>query len=228
MRNAELRVMPRYFVRRPSLRTAAVALAFLSVSAVNPRAAAGEPPVPQTPARPFYGGIVFAIVWPNGYSEVEWYGNGKTYRAQSNIDFSVFPQSLVVDTKELLFCPIIVASLVSPEEVREAQEQGLVDAKGRPRAWPKELPLSGGSAQYFVVQDLPPNAESEEALRWMDLLHQFYQNNRAQLIAEARERKRLQDELAANAAARPSPAPTSRPPVSFKRIQKVSKQAKGK
>jgi hypothetical protein len=154
--------------------------------------AAAETAVSVKPQR---GGIIFATVLPNGYSEVSWNVNGVYCRAISNIDFSLLPPWWNFETEDGFYTFAIIADKLTSEAIFHYRQIGLADASGWPRRWPvRELPSRTGAALYITGWDRPanPTLDAQEEL-WtaMEAIHSYYDSHRPQIFAAWSERERL-------------------------------------
>lgn len=163
--------------------------------------------------------MLVANVWPGGYSEISSLDSFNGYRVVSNFDFSVFEPSITLETAGKTYNFFIISTTWTPEAVAEAQQNGQADARGYPTDWPLLLPPSAGPARFVLITS-PLSALSPEEKSLLDLMHRYYQANRAQLEAAARQRRIDQANAeAAEAARRAALGPLLGPPVIIRQIQ---------
>ena len=163
--------------------------------------------------------LLSATVWPSGYSEVEWYVGGQRHRAISTIDFSLLDPALSFETATTRFAFLILATRQNATAVQQAQQAGTANEQGHPRRWPAQLPARDGAAQYLTGWDADtPAADEESAYAAMDALHDYFDANRAQVIAEAEDRRARAAQEAQQRASTPRRVRVG-PPVVFKRLE---------
>ena len=170
----------------------------------------------QAPAeKPYFARMVVANVWPSGYSELWWLDSPEPLHVISNVDVNVFGPGLFFERPEALYDFFIIGTTFTEEDVRQGQLDGSVDARGVPKEWPPQLPPADGAAQFLAFPSgATAAAQSSDDWGICDLLHRYYQANRAQIDAQAQERAR--DEAiaaAAEAARRAAIPPHTGPPV---------------
>lgn len=171
--------------------------------------------------KPYVTRMLVANVWPSGYSELWWLDSPKPIHVITNIDVNVFGPGLFLERSEALYDFFIIGSTFTEEDVRQGQLDGSVDARGVPRAWPRQLPPRGGPAQFVAFSSgEAASAGASDDWRICDLLHRYYQANRIQIEAQARQREIDAAKATANDAARRALIPPHYgPPVIFKRIE---------
>lgn len=177
-----------------------------------------------TVEKPVITRLVVANVWPGGYSEVSSLESLSGFRIVTNIDFSVFAPGVMLETDDAIYDFFILCSKWTPRDVAQEQQYGYADARGFPRYWPQQIPPRTGPARYVsipVASASGTQVQSEGQL--FDLLHRYYQANRIQIEAHARQRETDERRATAAEAARRALIPTHfGPPVFFKRFEQVS------
>lgn len=147
--------------------------------------------------KPTVSQFVFTRTWPNGFSEIEWWQDGRRQRAITNIDCSKLASFLFVENTTTKFDLMNIGSTLSQEEIASLQQTGAVDANGFPQDWPRTLPQRFGAAQYVIGAD--GKAEFDSATLWLNALHRYYDLHRAEIVAAWQERERQKPLLEAAA-----------------------------
>ena len=103
---------------------AVIAIAFCS--AVAPRTSGAEA-IPEE--KPYITRMLFAYVWPSGYSEV-WVMDPPGVHFITNIDMTLFGHGLRLEMPEAIYDLFILPGIFSEDDVRQGQYDGSVDARG--------------------------------------------------------------------------------------------------
>jgi hypothetical protein len=193
-------------------RFTAVAVIFIFAALSN-----GGAQTSSAKSKPLIRRVVVATVWPGKYSEIILVGPPNWCTAVSNIDFRILAPKVTFETKDAVYDFVIVGLTLTQKDIVDEQKDGYLDAKGFPWFWPQQLPPPGGGARYLPLTFQPVIFPPNHDLAILDALHQYYQANRNQLEAQARqhpaELQAYADYQAALKAAHVKPA------VSFKRVE---------
>lgn len=129
----------------------------------------------------------------------------------------------MIETADAIYDFFILCSRWTVQDVIQEQQSGNIGAKGFPNHWPLQLPSRAAAAHYLpVTGSFASGSDAHGERQLLDLLHRYYQANRIQIEAQARQREI--DEQRANAAAAAEAARRAAlpkyfgPPVWFKRL----------
>ena len=175
-------------------------LAFVGQATANPPA-----------ERPFHFNMVTAQVWPGPYTELEWTVSGKTWKAISNLDFSLLSSDTTYATVTDDYSWLITAGKLDTASLALEQQAGSSNALGRPARWPTTLPPPNGVPQFILLPDPSTAATAAEIARaTADLLtlHTWYGTHRAEVNLAAASRAAIEAAaLSAETNATPEPTP---------------------
>ena len=146
----------------------------------------------QLDQKPYVFTLLSATVYDRQVTELQWFGDGKTYHVFSNIDFNYIAGIGQFETTDAIYSLILGFG----NETREVLAAANIEAaaRGMPQ---KLLPDLGqfpeGYSSYFVAADSATDAVGFAAL---DAIHAYYDENREQLqrAYEAREAARIEQE----------------------------------
>lgn len=182
----------------------------LTIGAISEAATA-----PLLQSKPIEFHLVFADVWPGGYSEVWLLEGGKPFRFVTNIDFRVFDPTLLLETSDAIHDFLILSTTYSAADVVYEQSVGVADGRGYPTYWPQQLPATNGGWAFVAL----PRQNNGSTSVIASMLHQYYGANRDAIVAQAFRRQAAQDAAASLPLVTVTPTPHVGPAVYFKRIE---------
>ncbi len=135
--------------------------------------------------------VVFlsATVYDRQVTEVQWFENGRGYRAFSNADFNLLAGRGEIETEDTIYWLLMAVGNMTAEEVAAQNER--IAADGLPLA-PRQIPVpenfSATRAEYVLAEGSVVPFPSAETLAALDALHVFYDANKAALVEEQTRR----------------------------------------